>query len=70
MKSINYHGARAVPVAVVVECLGLKKGLIGKRLTGSLTVTGCEVKQTSRVRIPPMVYLPIQVRFLLGTLVH
>ena len=35
-------------------CSGLKKGLIGKRLTGSLIVEMCEVKQTSRVRTPPI----------------
>ena len=38
---------------VIGRALGLKKGLIGKRLTWSLIVEGCEVKQTSWVRTPP-----------------
>tara|TARA_B100000575_G_scaffold222275_1_gene182683 strand:- start:283 stop:435 length:153 start_codon:yes stop_codon:yes gene_type:complete len=39
---------------VIGRALGLRKGLIGKRLTWSLIVEGCEVKQTSWVRTPPI----------------
>ena len=34
--------------------LGLKKDLIGKRSTYSQNMVICEVKKTSRVRIPPL----------------
>ena len=47
----------ALTSVVWMQCAsGLTKNIIGKIFTSSLIATGCEVKKTSRVRIPLMAF--------------